>query len=398
MPSALPVVPVLFFTTTTQALATLGILALAAVAPRAASELGISAALIGYQVSLCFFGGMHTALLGGGFVRRLGAARTSQLALWLIAAGAALSALGTVATLAAGALVMGWGYGITNPAASHLLSRAPTTGNMNLIFSIKQCGVPIGAMAAGMMMPTLTVLAGWRAALMACAILAFAFSLSLQPRRSAWDDDRDRAARLFVNPLASLRLIWANKVLRWLAFCSFLYSAVQLCLSGYLVTFLVEEVHFQLVLAGTLLAVTHAAGAAGRLAWGWIADRLRSGTLALILNGCVGVLGALATAAVAPGWPTWAIALAGAVFGFSAIGWNGVFMAVIARQAPRDIGAATGGSLFFTYAGVVIVPSLFAQLHERAGLSYASGFALLGLLTAAGIGCLVAARRHVTRM
>jgi len=398
VPSALPVVPVLFFTTTTQALATLGILALAAVAPRAAEELGTSASLIGYQVGLSFFGAMLTALLGGGFVRRLGAARTSQLALWLVGAGCALSALGTLAAIAAGAVVMGWGYGITNPAASHLLSRAPTTRHMNLIFSIKQCGVPIGAVVAGIVMPPLTLGAGWRAALMACALLAFAFSIALQPKRARWDEDRHPRARLFVSPLGSLALIWRNKVLRWLAFCSFLYSAVQLCLSGFLVTFLVQEVRLELVLAGTLLAVTHTAGAAGRLAWGWIADRLRSGTLALIANGCVGVLGALATAAVAPGWPAWAIALAGILFGFSAIGWNGVFMAVIARQAPRDIGAATGGSLFFTYGGVVLVPAAFAQLHERAGMSYASGFALLALLTAAGIGCLVLARRYVNRM
>lgn len=398
MPSALPVVPVLFFTTTTQALATLGILALAAVAPRAAQDLGISAALIGYQVALSFFGAMLTALLGGGFVRRLGAARTSQLALWLIGAGCALSAIGTLASLAAGALVMGFGYGITNPAASHLLSRAPTTKHMNLIFSIKQCGVPIGAVVAGIMMPPLTLAAGWRAALLACALLAFAFSVALQPRRAAWDDDRDRAGRLFVSPAGSLSLIWRNRVLRWLAFCSFLYSAVQLCLSGFLVTFLVAEAHLALVLAGTLLAITNAAGAAGRLAWGWIADRLRSGTLALIANGCVSVAGTLATAAVAPGWPVWAVALAVVVFGFSAIGWNGVFMAVIARQAPRDIGAATGGSLFFTYGGVVLVPAAFAQLHERTGMSYSAGFAGLALLTAAGIGCLVLARRYVNRM
>ena len=190
MTSALPVIPVLFFTTTTQALATLGILALAAVAPRAAQELGISTALIGYQVALSFFGGMQTALFGGGFVRRLGAARTSQIALWLVGAGAILSAAGSVPTLALGALVMGWGYGMTNPAASHLLSRAPSTGHMNLIFSIKQCGVPIGAVIAGMLMPPITLSAGWRAALLACGVLSLAFSGFLQPRRAVWDDDR----------------------------------------------------------------------------------------------------------------------------------------------------------------------------------------------------------------
>jgi predicted MFS family arabinose efflux permease len=141
--------------------------------------------------------------------------------------------------------------------------------------------------------------------------------------------------------------------------------------------------------------VANVAGAAGRLGWGWLADRLRSGTLALILNGAFGIAGALATAAIAADWPLAAIAASVALFGFCAVGWNGVFMAVIVRQSrPEAVALATGGSLTVTYLGITTGPALFAALHDHAGMSYSSGFALLGLVVAAGIGCLLIARRY----
>jgi predicted MFS family arabinose efflux permease len=110
------------------------------------------------------------------------------------------------------------------------------------------------------------------------------------------------------------------------------------------------------------------------------------------------MLGSLAVAAIAAGWPGWAIALACALFGFSAIGWNGVFIAVIARQsAPHEVGMATGGTLVFTYAGVMAGPSLFGALHDHAGLAYGTSYALLALVTAVGVACVYQARRALRR-
>jgi fucose permease len=236
---------------------------------------------------------------------------------------------------------------------------------------------------------------GWQAALLFCALLLLGWSFAIGIRRKAWDADRDQAAPVLAAPFASLALIWRNRVLRWLALSSLVYSAVQLCLTGFLVTYLVAEVGLQLALAGTILAVTHTAGAAGRLAWGWIADRLKSGTLAMIALGVIGIAGALATSAIEADWKIWAIAAATALFGFCAVGWNGVFMAVIVRQVPpQHVGSATGGTLCVTYAGIVVGPAAFAALHDRAGLSYGDGYALLALVTALGIACLIQARRN----
>jgi len=71
-----------------------------------------------------------------------------------------------------------------------------------------------------------------------------------------------------------------------------------------------------------------------------------------------------------------------------------VYIAVIARQSPPgSIGLATGGSLSVTYSGVIFTPPAFAALHDQFALSYGSAFALLSLVTAMGIGCVVLARR-----
>ena len=395
----LPVVPVLAATTSTQALSTMGVLALAAVAPRAAADVGVSAALIGYQVGVIFFGAGLAALMAGGVVRRYGSVRTSQLSLGFIASGCLCSALGTLPTMVAGALLMGCGYGLTNPAASQLLTRLPSSRGMNLIFSIKQTGVPIGGVLSGVIVPPLTLALGWQLALVLCAAAIAALGVALQFVRGPWDSERQPAAPLLETVAASVAVVWKHKPLRWLAAASFLYSGAQLSLSGFLVTYLVADVHVSLVVAGTILALTNAAGAFGRLFWGWLADRVGSGGIALIANGVFSIAGALATAAMAPAWPLWAVGLAAAAFGFCAMGWNGVYIAVIARQAPPgSIGIATGGSLSVTYAGVVLIPPAFAAMHGRFEVSYGAGFALLALVTALGIACVFQVRRSARAM
>jgi MFS family permease len=83
---------------------------------------------------------------------------------------------------------------------------------------------------------------------------------------------------------------------------------------------------------------------------------------------------AIATAFFTPATPAaWIVAVC-AVFGATAIGWNGVFLAQVARFAPPgEASAATAGSLFFTYAGVLVFPTLFALLVEG-GAGYAVAF------------------------
>ncbi len=82
-----------------------------------------------------------------------------------------------------------------------------------------------------------------------------------------------------------------------------------------------------------------------------------------------------------PAWPWVAVTLVCAAFGATAIGWNGVFLAEVAREAPAGkAGEATGGTLFFTYFGVLVGPPLFAAMVES-GASYPTAYAVVGMPT-----------------
>ena len=79
-------------------------------------------------------------------------------------------------------------------------------------------------------------------------------------------------------------------------------------------------------------------------------------------------------------WPLGLIYIVCLLFGASAIGWNGVYLAEVAHIAPPgQAGSATGASLAMTYSGVVILPSLFWLVYAITD-SYAPGFMLVGLL------------------
>ena len=71
------------------------------------------------------------------------------------------------------------------------------------------------------------------------------------------------------------------------------------------------------------------------------------------------------------------------LFGATASGWNGVFLAEVMREVkPAEVGFATSGSLMFTYLGVVIGPPLFGAAAALVG--FQGAYALSGVLALAG--------------
>ena len=97
--------------------------------------------------------------------------------------------------------------------------------------------------------------------------------------------------------------------------------------------------------------------------------------------GVVMAVAAFATAGMTDAWPYALLLVVSAIFGASAIGWNGVFLAEVVRNAPAGTaGSATGASLAMTYAGVVVLPTAFWLIVHLSG-SYAAAFAAVGAFT-----------------
>ena len=140
-------------------------------------------------------------------------------------------------------------------------------------------------------------------------------------------------------------------------------------------------------------AGVQASGAVGRLAWGWAADRIGDGLTVLVILGVWVTVGTLATAALAPDWPVPAVQIVAALFGFAAMGWNGVFLAEVARLSkPGTVGVTTGAFVAVFSVGAVTGPALFAFVTEQIG-SYTTGFALLSVIACATALAAVIARR-----
>jgi MFS family permease len=366
-----------------QALVAMALLTLPVMAPAVAGALGISATYIGVYVAVVYAGAMLASLASGPAVARFGAIRVSQVGLALCAAGLVLCAVPNVLAMAAGAVLVGLGYGPITPASSHLLARTTPAHRMSLVFSIKQTGVPLGGALAGAIVPGLQHIAGWQQALLLVASANLVCAVLAQVLRRELDAERDPSKPLALGRLAQpITLVLSHPGLRLLAGCSFVFSMAQLSLTTFLVTYLTGVLAYGLVAAGLLLSISQVGGIVGRVLWGYMSDRTLGARRTLAFLAVLMSVMALATAALQPSMPSALVFAILAIFGASAIGWNGVYLAEVARQAPPgQAGVATGGTLTVTFLGVVLGPPLFGALSGMLG-SYRAGFAALAVPTA----------------
>ena len=72
---------------------------------------------------------------------------------------------------------------------------------------------------------------------------------------------------------------------------------------------------------------------------------------------------AFLTASLTSSWPLALMYGLGVLFGASAAGWNGVYLAEAARRAPvGEVSRATGAVTFVIFAAVVVGPAIFGAV------------------------------------
>ncbi len=396
-----PVAVAIAVTLAVQILTATALIAPSVVAPAAAGDLGVAPQALGLFVSFAYLAAMLSGLATGGLVARFGALRVCQAAVVGAGVGLALGKLAAVTiaplavVLAAGFLI-GAAYGLVNPVSSHILARRTPPGAMALVFSIKQTGVPIGGAIAGAVAPSLLLVMAWPDALAVLGAVCVLAAFALAPARAGVADPPPaadagaaraplayRLRRGLEGMIGPIRLVAARPRLRDLAAVSLGYASAQLVFIAYFVSHLTLQLGFSLVIAGAIYAAGHGAGIVGRIAWGAVADRLLAPRTTLAALGVVSAACAAATALFSAAWPLAAIVAVTMLYGASAVGWNGVFLAEVARSAPAgQVGVATGGTQFFTFGGAMLGPPVFTALVSATG-SYAWAFAFFAIVPAA---------------
>jgi MFS family permease len=365
-----------------QVLASGASLTAAVLAPLVSADLGVPASSVGFYVALLYAGAAVSGLASGGIIARFGPLRTLQSGLVFGALAALSLAHASLPGALLAALFGGFSLGPTTPASSAILARTTDPANRNLVFSIKQTGVPAGFMVAALGLPQLAIAFGWRGACLCVAALLASAAIALAPLRRHFDDRREGASTFspraqLVDPLVR---VWRQVEMRDISLASFAYSGLQGSLAGFMIVFLLHDTKLDLVAAAAVLACAQAAGVGGRVVWGFVADRLgRPGKVLAALG--IAMAGFAAVMALGASTMPYGLLIATSIaFGGTAMAWNGVFLGEVARlAAPGRTGEATGATGLFTFGGVAIVPGIFTTIVFATD-SYAAAYLFAGAL------------------
>ncbi len=367
------------------------VLALPVMAPAIAADTGLAPSLLGVYSFVMWSCAMVGSSLAGELIARLGPMRVVQLSLALSAVALGCGAIGWTPALAVVPPLVGVACAIETPASSDILARVTRPKHRTFIFSLKQTGVQVGGMLAGVVYPAALPALGWRGALAALAAMMLAWAFALEPMRRRLDAG-SHARRPPAGGSGRLALVWRHRGLRDLATASFVFHAMQICLNTFLVAYLVGEHGFSLAAAGLALAVAQFGGFVGRLGF-WLIIGPRLGVMTLLLGIGFGMTAAALATGLAAGvlspLALWCLCF---LFGLTASGWNGVFLAEVARQAPPgDIARVTGGVMMMSYAGLILGPVAFSAAAGAASMG--AGYVLLAAGTFVGTLVLRGARR-----
>ena len=367
-------------------------------ADRLAEEFGISRGWLGFYLGLQNVAAIAAAVGCGGFILRYGPIRVSQAALCLMASSLAVIASGQLWLYPLGAILMG-AASVSTPASSHILARVCPPQLAPLVFSVKQTGVPIGALIGGILLPFLlgvviysdllgqTIRLGHFGAAAVAAMIVVSVGIGLQPIRAHFDAERNPAMRIGIGDLRStLRTVLGTPSLRDIAFAAFAFGGLQALFAGFFVLYLIDGLGYSEVEAGSAFAISSFSAIWARIAWGWLAGGRVSTRHLLAGIGLVGAASSLAVAAFDEGWGIYQITAVAIVFNMSAISWHGVLLAETARLAPKEnVGGVTGGVLSFTSIAMMSYPLIYGAIlgatdSYRLGFIIAAAPALLAFL------------------
>ena len=366
------------------ALGSLSALAVAPLAPFLLDGLRLSRVEIGLFLPAVYLGGVVMSLPAGTLTERHGVKRPLAGGLVLIAAAMSLTAfVRGVPALLAMLVVAGFGFSLLNPTTGRAIYDWFPARERGLAMGVKQAGLTLGGIVSALLLPPVAMAVGWQAAMLLGAALSVLAALLVV---SGYRDAGDRLA-----PTATARpsiaelapLVRRTGVLVVLA-CGLGLGIVQSSVLAYLVLYARDTFTLSSVDAARLLAVAHVGGAAGRLGWGVVSDRIFGGRRrpGLALNSLVAAAGLVAFAIGGTLSPLW-VGVVAFVAGLGAFGWVGLFFALMAEiGGVRFAGLMTGLGVIFAWGGVLIGPPVFGAVVQITD-SYRIGWLGLSVLALA---------------
>jgi MFS family permease len=363
---------VLTLMTTAQAGASVVQQALGSLSPVFVVTFGLSKAQLGVLFTALMLGSALFVGAAGVATDRWGERRMMLLS-GMVMTGALLAAtlFASYAWIVACIAVFGAAYAASTPAGGRAIL-AWFDRDRGFAMGIRQTGVPVGGLFGALTLPLVAHVAGYRAAFaFAAAIVAITTLIAFAFYREQRDDGAPAATLASV--VRGMRTLARDPRLIGVTLTCMVLVSAQAAMNAFLTVTGVAEARTSAAVAALAFACAQGAAAAGRLAWGFVSDRVLHGER-LVPFAAICVLAALASAALAllHGGAVGALFVAAIVLGFSAAGWNGLMAAALAEVGGTERAAsALGIALTAIFLASSAAPTGFGALADHTSLRVA---------------------------
>lgn len=363
-------------------------------APFLQDELNLSRAEVGLLASALFFTSFVLLIPIGSVVDKIGerwGMIIGQVVIGLMIALASLAP--SYAALVGLVTLAGIGTNFTLPSTTRAIVIWFAARTRATAMGIKQTGFNAGGLVAAIALPMVAIVGGFRPALLVVggyALVMAIISLLAYPVRQG--------------PLPATAGIPIKQTLAFLTSADVLLAAlvaatfnlVQSSLITYMVLYLNSVVLLPVLLAGFYLALIQVSGAAGRIGWGLVSDRLLGGRRLEVLGiMAVGVIVLSAVIAMlSPETPPAILAAVMVLTGVVFLGWAGVYLTIAGEIGGLRLAAgSTGVVATIANVGILIGPPTFGFLVDLTD-AYRVAWGFLAAVMAVGLAAVLILRRR----
>ncbi len=358
--------------------------AMSSLGPFITQDLHIHPGLLGYVIFSSFAVAALLSLVAGRYVDRLGS-RNALLLLFLVVA-LAFSLIGFTSQfsgLMSAAALCGVAQALANPVTNLLIAQQVPPKQKAFTVGLKQSGVQVAALFAGLILPTLASILGWRNAVVIIVPLCLLLAVTSTTVTPNTHTPKDNALPLTA-PNQRLSLLMGVQ------FC------VGVSLSAFVIFVPLFAHHLGMAkpLAGLLIAGFGAMGILSRILLTSISAKMREEAVLLAILIAVAALAVLLTTHATPSryWPIWCGVIG---MGLTAVATNAIAMGMLIRDPT--LGALTTASGFVSVAffgGFAVGAPIFGAIINSS-LGYGVGWKLLCSILL--LGCFIASLLIVAR-
>lgn len=361
--------------------AVLPIFLVGALVPFVRRDLGLEEAAVGAVVTVVFAMSSLLATPAGRIVERVGAG--VALRGGVVLAGACAVVTAVVArdwwSLALPLLPVGFAVALVDTGAARAFADRVPGRRQGLAFGIKEASIPGASMLAGVSLPTLAAILGWRASFVAAGVVALVVLVALPAPRGLRTTPAAPDLPPSGEPVGSV----ATPSLVRFAVAAGLGTGAATAAATFMVPSVVATGVSESG-AGVVLSVASLTSIVMRMVVGAWADRTGGSPVGLTTR--MMVVGGAAAAALAIGLPTPLLVLAAMVALGAGWGWTGLAFLAGVRSNPTAPAAAAGVVLTGLGAGSSLGPLAFGLLVGAGGYR----LAWLGMATSALLGAVLA--------